>query len=74
MIICFMYAYVQRVSPNLSYFEWLFALSFELKMSTELVVTQRFLSLAHMSNVTFDVTYLTDTFSIRNILLRWLFT
>lgn len=59
-----MYTYIQRVSPNMSYFEWFFVLSFQFKISTELVVTQEFLSLAHISNVTFDVTYIIDTFSI----------
>lgn len=58
----------------MSYFVWLFAVSFESKISTCLVVTRQFLSHVHMFNVTLNVTYKVETFSVRNILLRWLFT
>ena len=72
--ICFMYAYIQRVSRNMSSFGWLLDVSFESKISTGLVVTRQFLSHRHVSNVTLNVTYKIETFLVRNILLRSLFT
>jgi len=73
-MISFMYAYIQRVSRNMSYFGWLFAVSFESKISTGLVVTRQFLSHVHVPSVTLNVRYKIETFSVINILLRWLFT
>jgi hypothetical protein len=69
IMICFMYAYIQRLSRNMSYFGWFFAVTFESKISTGLGVTRQFLSHVHISNVP----YKSETFSVRNIWLRWLF-
>jgi hypothetical protein len=69
IMICFMYTYFERVSRNMSYFGWLFAVLFESKISTGLVVTRQFFSGTHVRhNVKIE------TFSVRNILLCWLFT